>query len=196
MSYFTTEEAAYLAATTVRLATLVEFRFTGQTTFLWNGFGQRDFAGQTYIGCGDMGTIEGLEEARGVQSQQVTFTLSGVSDSPADLLSVVLNASDLVQGNIAVVSLQLFDAAWVAVGNPIPVYFGIMMPPRVAREAATETDGARRTLVLPTENIFFSRHRPPSGRYTDQEQKLRQPGDRFCEYTPQLANLVINWPDF
>src|SRR5688572_27529848 len=202
MAYFTTDQAARLAATTVRVGTLVELQFTGQYTYLWNGFGQRVFTNTnslpvTYLGCGDIGSIEGLEEIRGTQSQQVTFTLSGVPDSPAGLLAAALDSSDIIQGNLAIVSLQLFDEYWTAIGTPIPIYFGIMMPPRVERTPATETEGATRTLVLPTENLFFSRHRPPAGRYTDKEQQKRAGiDDRFCEYVPQLVSASIVWPDY
>lgn len=196
MGYFTPSEAAALAESTARIATLVDLEFTGQPTYLWNGSGRRVFDGKTYIGCGDLGSIEGLEEIRGPVSQQVTFTLSGVPDSPAGLLAAALDSSDIVQGNLAVVSLQLFDSAWAAVGAPIPIYFGVMMPPRVTREAATAEHGARRTVSLPTENIFYGRHRPPAGRYTDREQQQRYPNDKFCEYVPQLVNISLTWPDY
>ena len=199
--FFSPEEAALLAAGTVRVATLVDLEFGGVApeggpVYIWNGFGTRDFAGRTYLGAGDLGQIEGLEEARLPVSHQVTFTLSGVPDSPADILAKVLESTDIVQGRLAVVSLQLFDGAWAAAGAPIPIYFGVMMPPRVTREAATETTGARRVLTLPTENLFFGRGRPAAGRYTDREQQTRYPGDKFCEYTAQLVNLSINWPDY
>lgn len=196
MGFFTPTEAAALAATTVRVASLVDLMFTGAPTYLWNGFGSRVFGAKTYLGCGDLGSIEGLEEARNPVSQQVTLTLSGVPDSPADLLAKALEETDIVQGNLAIISLQLFDADWQTVGSPIPIYFGIMQPPRVTREAATETTGARRLLQLPVENLFYSRSRPPAGRYTDREQQARFPGDLFCAYTPQLTNKVLNWPDF
>lgn len=196
MGFFSTAEANALAATTVRVASLVDLMFTDAPTYLWNGFGTRVFDGKAYLGCGDLGSIEGLEEARNPVSQQVTFTLSGVPDSPADLLAKALEETDIVQGNLAIVSLQLFDDDWQTVGDPIPIYFGIMQPPRVTREAATETSGARRLLVLPTENLFYGRGRPPAGRYTDREQQARYPDDRFCEYTSQLVNKTIIWPDF
>jgi len=198
MGFFTTDEITRLSATTVHVATLVDLEFSGSpgSVYLWNGFGNRTFDSKLYLGCGDLGSIEGLEEARNPVSQQVTFTLSGVPDSPADLLAQVLDATDIVQGNIAVVSLQLFDADWQAVGNPVPIYFGIMQPPRVTREPATETAGARRTIVLPTENLFYGRARPPNGRYTDREQQRRSLGDLFCEYVPQLVNKTIKWPDY
>lgn len=196
MGYFSPGEVAILSSGTCRCATLVEFQFADGDVFLWNGLGVRNFNGIEYTGCGDLGTIEGLEEARSPVSQQVTFTLSGVGDSPVDLLARVIDSSDLVQGRLAIVSLQLFNDDWGAVGNPVPVYFGLMMPPRVTREPATETQGASRTISLPTENLFYGRHRPPSGRYTDREQQSRFPGDRFCEYVPQMVDLTLTWPDY
>ena len=107
-----------------------------------------------------------------------------------------MKSTDIVQGRHCIVSLQLFDGAWAAEGAPMAVYIGVMMPPRVTRQAATETSGATRTLVLPTENAFFARGRPAAGRYTDREQQTRFPGDRFCEYTAQLVNHTINWPNY
>lgn len=196
MGFFTAAESAALAATTVRVALLADFEFTASPVYVWNGFGSRVLGGKTYLGAGDLGAIEGLEEARNAVSQQVTFTLSAVADGPADLLAKALADPDIVQGNLAIVSLQLFDADWQASGDPIPIYFGLMQPPRVAREPATADRGARRVLMLPTENLFFGRARPPAGRYTDREQQTRFAGDKFCEYTPQLVNLSIRWPDY
>lgn len=217
MGFFTPAEAAALAETTVRIATLVDLEFEAAPTgfsdgtlfsdgtgfaggplpvYLWNGFGDFVTGGRTYIGCGDLGQIDGLEEARNPVSQQVTFTLSAVADSPIDLLATALAETDLVQGNLAVVSIQLFDADWQPAGDPVPIYFGIMQPPRVTREQATAEGGGRRVLTLPTENLFFGRARPAAGRYTDREQQTRFPGDRFCEYTAQLVNKVISWPSY
>ena len=201
MPLFTPEELAVLSASTVRVATLVDFMFGGSPpdggpAYLWNGFGQRMFAGKTYIGCGDLGTIEGLEETRDSQAHQVTFTLSGVPDSPVDLLAKAIAATDIVQGNIVSVSLQLFDDNWNNISAPIAIYFGIMQQPKVTRETATPETGARRIITLPAENLFYGRARPPAGRYTDAEQQQRFPGDLFCQYTPQMVNLSIAWPDY
>jgi hypothetical protein len=201
LAFFTPDEAAALARGTVRVGTLVDFEFggvppDGGPVYLWNGFGTRVFAGKTYWGAGDLGAIDGLEEARNPVSHQVTFSLSGVPDSPADLLAKALEATDIVQGRLAIVSLQLFDGAWQPSFGPIPIYFGIMQPPRVELQPATETQGAQRTLSLPTENLFFGRGRPAAGRYTDREQQMRFPGDRFLEYTAMLVNQTLNWPDY
>lgn len=203
MSFFSPEEAAALAATTVRVATLVDLLFEGDPAFIWNGFGTRQFLSpvpdvglQSYIGAGDLGSIDGLEEARAPVSQQVTFTLTAVEGTPADLLGKVLDATDIVQGKLCVVSMQLFDDDWIVIGNPLPIYFGIMQPPRVTRQAATAETGAVRTMSLTTENLFFGRARPRAGRYTDREQQTRFPGDKFCEFTPQMVNRVLAWPDY
>jgi len=201
MAFFSPGEAAELARSTVRVGTLVDFEFGGTPpdagpVYLWNGFGTRVFGGKTYWGSGDLGAIDGLEEARNPVSHQVTFSLSGVPDSPADILARALAEADNIQGRLAIVSLQLFDGAWQPTGSAIPIYFGICMPPRVELQPATETQGARRTLQLPTENLFHGRGRPAAGRYTDREQQMRFPGDRFCEYTAMLVSQTLNWPDY
>lgn len=186
-------------AGTVYAGLLVDFDFDGAPAYIWNGFGPRTFGGspgKLYIGCGDLGTIEGLEETRSAQSQRVTFTLSGVADSPIDLLAIALDSADIVQGRSVVVYEQLFNADWSTLGDPIELYEGIMQQPRVTREAATEDQGARRVITLGSENAFFGRSRPPAGRYTDREQQHRYPGDLFCSFTPMLVNATIAFPDY
>jgi hypothetical protein len=183
-------------AGTVYAALLVDFDFDGAPTYIWNGFGPRTFDGKDYIGCGDLGTIEGLEEVRNAQSQRVTFTLSGVADSPIDLLAIALDSADIVQGRNVTVFEQLFNADWSTLGSPIALYQGIMQQPRVTREAATEDQGARRVITLGSENAFFGRSRPPAGRLTDREQQHRFSGDLFCEYTAMLVQQSLTWPDY
>lgn len=199
MGFFTPEQAAALAASTVHVATLAWFDFADAPTGMWNGFGHRAFDGRLYYGAGDMGSIEGLEEARAPVSREVTFTLSGVPDSPADLLARAVAASPAIQGRLATVMIQLFTmtpAPWTLHSLPITIYVGVMQPPRVTREAATATTGARRIVTLPTENVFYARSRPAAGRYTDREQQMRHPGDRFLEHVPGLVHKTIPWPDY
>lgn len=183
-------------AGTLNAGLLCDFDFDGAPTYIWNGFGPRTIGGKAYIGCGDLGTIEGLEEVRNAQSQRVTFTLSGVADSPVDLLAIALDSADIVQGRTVIVYEQLFNADWSTLGDPIALYQGIMQQPRVTREAATESQGARRIITLGSENYFYGRSRPPAGRYTDREQQFRYPGDLFCSFVPMLTNQVIAWPDY
>lgn len=196
MPFFSPGEIAALSAGTVYAGLLCDFDFDGAPTFIWNGFGPRTFDGKDYIGCGDLGTIEGLEEVRSAQSQRVTFTLSGVADSPVDLLAIALDSADIVQGRNVTVYEQLFNADWSPLGSPIALYMGLMQQPRVTREAATEDHGARRVITLGSENFFYGRSRPPAGRYTDREQQHRHPNDRFCEFTPMLVQASIVWPDY
>ena len=196
MGFFTPAEAEALAASTVRVATLVDFDFKDQPVYVWNGYQSRVFEGRTYIGCGDLGTIDGLQETRDVTSSQVTFTLSGVPDSPNDILAIAIAETDKVQGRLVIVRLQLFDQNWNPFARSIPIFFGLMQQPRVTRESMTMEEGARRTITLPAENLFYGRSRPAAGRYTDAEQQQRFPGDLFCQYTPQLVNMTLVWPDY
>lgn len=196
MGLFSAPQLAALAGKTVRAATLCDFDFDGQPTYLWNGFGEIVIASKTYLGAGESGAIEGLEDIRLPESQRVTFTLSGVSDGPADLLSIALDDTDIVQGRSVTVYQAFFDDAWAAIGDPVAIYQGIMQQPRVTRERMTEGGGARVTISLPAENLFFARARPPAGRYTAAEQNRRFAGDKFCDATAMLANATFAWPDY
>jgi hypothetical protein len=192
MQFFTEEQAAALAETTARVASLVEFDFVSGPSFVWNGFGDLDTGGNIYKGLAGLGQIDGLEQTRGPQSRQVTFTLSGVSDG--GFLPTALAETDEVQGRLVVVSLQLFDVDWQVVGAPFPIWFGIMQPPRVTRTPMEGVEGAAQTVTLPAENLFVGRSRPPAGRYTDRDHQTRYPGDRFFDRVADLVNKVIAWP--
>ncbi|MGD9869315.1 MAG: hypothetical protein AB7U38_15105, partial [Hyphomicrobiales bacterium] len=184
MAFFTPEEAAQLAKSTVRLGTLVTFEFASDTQRVWTGDGPLTVDGETYAGLGELGQIDGLREVRNAESHQVTFSLSGISP---DLLPLALSETEDVAGQMASVAMQLFDAELQPIGSPIAVYWGIMQAPRVSRTEATETEGAVQTIAIPSENIFVGRHRPRAGRYTDREQQTRYPGDRFCAWVAELV---------
>ena len=191
MAFFTTDQATALAASTVRVATLVQFDFASGTRRLWNGQGALVAGGQTWEGFAGLGAIDGLEEVRGPVSQKVTFTLSAVDEA---MLATALAETSEVQGRLVTVFLQLFDADWQTSGSPFALWTGVMQPPRVTRTAAGDEGGAMRTIALPAENVFFGRSRVPAGRLTDVDQKTRFPGDRFCEQAPFLAQKTYTWP--
>ncbi len=193
MSFFTVAQMDALRATTVRIATLVDLEFAAAPAYLWNGFGDLAASAHLYKGLGDLGSISGIAESRGAQSRQVTLTLSGVNDQ---ILGHVLTETEAVQGRLAVLSAQLFDADEAPIGEPWPYYFGVMQAPRVTRTEASDTEGPTRSISIPTENLFAGRHRPPAGRYTDREQQIRYPGDLFCSYVAALVSQQITWPDY
>ena len=189
-AHFSQAEIDALAATTVRVATLVEFHFD-PVYRLWNGSQTRDFAGHEWLGAGLLGSIDGLSEARSGESQQVRFTLSGTS---AEINQIAMRRSLEQAGKLAIVSFQLLDKDWQAVGNPVQVWSGITQPMQASRTSAPEGQGPTRSITLAAENAFYARDRSPMGFYTDVDQQARYPGDRFFQFQARLRDFRYRWP--
>lgn len=191
IQYFTPEEIADLSATTVRMAILVDLHFLSGIEYLWSGWGRRSMGGHTYQGLGHLGSISNLTQDRGPASRQFSLNLAAIEE---DWLGLAIAETDEVQGRLVVVKMQLFDEDWQTVGDPIPLRFGIMGTPRVTRTEPSGDQPATRDIVVPCENLFFRRSRPPAGRWNDRDQQVRYPGDEFFEWVPTLVMKVLAWP--
>lgn len=193
MSFLSSEAAAALVGSTVRMATLVELQFASATSRLWNGSGRISVASHTWEGIGGLGSIDGLEQGRQAASSKVTMRLSGVS---AEVLASALASTTEIQGRLAYVWLQLFDDDWQVIGSRIPIFWGVMQRLGISREAASDLSGGSRICELEVENGFYGRARPAAGRYTDTDQQSRHAGDRFCRFVPLQRSQTIVWPDY
>lgn len=196
MSFFTSDQLALLSSSTVRLATLVDFEFDSGTQRVWNGAGKLIAAGQQYDGLamgGGLAGIEGLVYSPTPESKQITLTMSGIKES---LLALAIADTDQVEGRICIISFQLFDDEWQTIGDPMSPIFGVMQKPKVTRTPMDRESGGQQIIQLPVENLFFGRARPAAGRFTDRDQNLRFPGDRFFAYVGSLLSKVITFPDF
>lgn len=196
MSFFTSDQIAALSASTVRIAPLVEMEFTSGTTRVWNGEYDLTSGGKTWLPMYGTGSIDGLGLNPSGQSESVTLTLSGIPDTDLDILGKVLDDTPEVTQRSVRIYLQLFDSDWQPVGAPIAVWWGFLMPPKVARSPMQDGTGSTQTVTIDAENAFFNRSRPPSGRYTDRDQQSRSPGDKFFQYTSSLLFKTFKYPDF
>src|SRR6185312_16651874 len=196
MSFFTPEQLAHLAASTVRLDILAKMEFRSKTVYLWNGNTELETGGQTWLPMRGAATVDGLGVAAGTASETVTFQLDGLPDQASDLLALALEETPDVAQQLVTVYLQLFDEDWQPQGAPIGIWWGFMQPPRITRTPMQGTEGAVQSITLTAENAFFNRSRPPHGRYTDRDQQKRAPGDKFFQFTPSLLFKTFTYPDF
>lgn len=195
MAFMSAEQAAAAAASTVRMALLLELQFLSGTMYLWNGFGVRTFGGQAYQSVGVFGDIQNLSQTRQATSQKVTARLSGISP---DVLALAMSETNEVQGQPAFIRAQLLDADWQAYGGPLLLFWGTMQRMTVVRSAADVTgrDGGRREIELEMENAFARRSMPSNGTYTDADQRARHAGDLFCRFVTKQDSQVVTWPDY
>lgn len=196
MAFFSSQQMAEFAKRQVRLDLLVEFRFASETTRVWNGNTALETGGNRYEPMYGFGSVDGLGMSSTTAAQNVTFQLSGLPDATLNFLAAALNANNEVDQRIVVVSIQLFDEEWQAIGNPAPIWWGFMQPPRITRTEMQGFEGGIQSISMTAENAFFNRSRPAYGRYTDRDQQARSNGDKFFQFVGSLLFKSFNYPDY
>ena len=187
MPFFSAPAQALVTGQTVRLALLAHFDFVGDPRWYWPGFGPlRTLDNLTWEGTAGLGEISGLNVPIGTVAQQVSFSLSGVD---ARIATLARRQSDLVKGRACTVFLQLFNADWSVLGNPLHVWSGDLD----VMSFEQDEDGTF-IVKLTAESIWAGRRKPPFGFYTDADQQARSPGDRGLELMASLPGKTITWP--
>jgi hypothetical protein len=187
MTTFSATIDASLTGRTVAVLPLVFMDFVDAPRRFAPGFGDLVTGGHTWQGTGDLITIEGLEEDRGLTANVMTFTLSGVNP---ELVTLARNASDRVKGRRVYVYLQFFDKdTWETLDDPFVQKIGTMDQMRY------QADGpSTRRIIVTAEGLWTGRNRPPFGLYSDRDQQARYPGDLGMQQVPNLVSKSIRWP--
>lgn len=168
----------------VAVAVLHEFQFQSVTKRFWDGHGYLPAGGHEWLGFGQMGSVAGLEQSRGMGAPQATFMLSGVDDF---LISVAVNGAAEATGRPCAVYLQFLTAAYKPLDTPIAIWTGNM--DTVGFKAGTK----QQRITLTAETLFIDRIRAPWGFMTDSDQRARWPGDRGFEFVASLVFKSVNW---
>lgn len=149
-----------------------------------------DWDGFSWVGAGELGTVEPIEEGTELQSRGVALTLSGV---PIARIGQTLNEE--YQGRDATIWLAFLDPdSYQVVADPTIVFKGQMdvLTPQFDRSANTQLAAIR----LTCESRFVRWEQSRVRRYTHEDQQLDYPGDKFFEYVPRMQEIQISWgPD-
>ena len=160
---------------------MAELDFASGFVRVHTGVGDIAYAGNTYVGVGNLGGVERINESSELQASGVRLTLSGV---PNDLVSVAL--SENYQGRAARLWIGLLNEQHTLIADPIGP-FGYRM------DSMSGEIGQMSTLVLTAEDIFADWDRPRVRRYSDADQKAEYPADRGFEHTAQMVEKTLFW---
>jgi len=174
-------EAATLAPV-VRPALLVGLDFASGPLRLWSGIGKLTWAGNDYLGAGQLLAVAPATETQGLSAEGATLALSGI---PAELLSIAL--AEAYQGRSAKVWLAAFDLSGALVADPYLIFDGRMDVMTI--DEAGETS----TISVTAESRLIDLERPRERRYTDEDQRIEYPDDAGCEFVAGLADAEITW---
>jgi len=170
---------------------------------LWLGVGNimpgvnaYDLTGAEYIGFGAIQSVPAFKQLINGKAERVDFTISGVS---GEILGIASGGdSEQVKGKPVAVGFGIFNETWALLGavkwcaNYTADYLSIA-------QAVTDDPMAPtvRSVTLSCGTLMTGRRRPSFAYFTDQDQKARSPGDRFCERTPLYATGFSKaWPTF
>jgi len=170
-----------LQAPRVRPAILVEIGASGIILYMWSGIGDLIWGGNTYLGVGNFGGISTIHETDEVEATGAQLVLTGV---PASMISIALQS--MQQGRPAKILLGALDLATNAlIADPYLVFEGLTDVPEI------DDTGETASIAISAENRLIKLETPLERRYTDLDQKLRDPSDRGFEYVPALQDRQI-----
>lgn len=170
-----------VAAEVIRPVLLVELDWPSGKVYATSAPMNITVGGNTYFGIGNLGSISAAREGTDTQADVLTLTITGV---PTGAVAQAIN--DNPQLRLAIVSLALFDANYQLVADPAILYQGTMDTPNIEM-------GTTGTITVPIINTLADWERPRGGRFTDDEQESRFPGDKFFEFVPQMVDAIIIW---
>jgi hypothetical protein len=169
------------AQTSIVLVTMVDLDFASGHVYAHDGIGTIPFGGHDYLGVGQYGGINIVNEAIDVTAKPVILTLSGVDPS---LVSTAM--FDNNQGRQVVIYIALFNKdTRQLIDTPEAVWVGLMDWPKI------DIDQNSATITLNCESRL--RQSPRISLQTDQDQQIAFPGDTFYNQITNIANYRSNW---
>jgi hypothetical protein len=158
-------------------------QFDSGSVLAWSGYGDISWGGDTYLGIGDFGGVDKVDETSDVRANGVTLTLSGI---PSQLLAIAL--TEPYQGRPCTLFLGALNlTSGAIIGTPYPLISGRMDVMTIEEGATTGT------ITLTVENRLIELFRTKERRYTHEDQQIDFPGDLGLEYVAGLQEKPINW---
>lgn len=186
---------AYAKGNSVNLPALAYFDFRDDPQAYWGGEYPLSSGGVTWQGIGKSGVlvaIEGLEDSSDLSSSDMTFHVSGVDSSVMTVFKDE-DRADYVNRLVGVYA-QFCDADYQPLCPPFALRAGIMGTMTIDMVQDAQSGSWSRTIKLPASNIFSGRSSARASFYTDRDQQLRHPDDKFFQFVSTLQDVTIPVP--
>lgn len=162
------------------MVVMAKLEFDSGTLYLHDGIGSLISGGNTYLGAGRFGGIESAEEALQLVAKPLTLSLSGV-----DTTIVNEAMTENYQNRPVTIYVGFLNSSNAFVDTPEIVWEG-----RMNQMSFTVSRGEA-SIKLSCE--YRLRREPIIARFSDQDQQVAFPGDRFFDLLPTIANYAGKW---
>ena len=179
-----TDFSTQLASTAVNPFFAVEFLYP-QPLRVWTGTTAFIIDGQTYLGLGNLISIDQVGETAETKANGMKVTCGGLD---TNVLANSLN--DTQQGilvNIKFGVLTTTDNALTVVDTSYTLFSGYV------DTVAIDEQGDSSTIQFSIESKLIALETPLDFRYTDQDQKFFFPNDRGLEFVDDLQDKNVVW---
>lgn len=171
-----------------RFAIFADLELDSGTVYVHNGVGNYTFGGNEYIGLGDLGVIEPIEEGTEISSYPIKVTLSAIEaalkESDVDFYSSVIAES--YYGRNLTIRIGAFDANYDLVADPQIIWSGQMQAP--------DLQVGRQNLISVSAESELAIFDKSNGRlFSDSDLQDEFSGDLGFEYLEQLEEEKVVW---
>jgi hypothetical protein len=179
---FSSPMLASLVTNAIAIGFMLDITFRSESQYVWTGYGNLVYGGNTYRGVGSLGKIDTVSEGVEVNAEGTAVTLSGID---AALLSETLG--DIQLGAPASLYWALFDSELNILGTPYPLFVGTVDQPSIQ-------PGIKEfSITIKLENKLINLQRPNMRRYTSADQNLYFPDDIAFQWVEQLNDQALLW---
>ncbi len=147
---------------------------TGDRDYVWNSI--------TWNGVGDISGISDIADAADSAARPVTITLTGVDAYVTDPIQSRTN----YKGRAAMIYRGFLDSNDDLVDTPETRFSGLM-------DVGTMIRDENYVAQIVCEPIAARYLRAHISRYSDEDHQLRNPGDKFYEFQPQMEAKDVTW---
>lgn len=161
---------------------LAKFLFTGSApVYVHSGLGTIAFEGNNYLGVGDLGGIEGLEETEALIPAPVRVSLNALNST---FFTEALNAANY--GDKVTLYIAYKNDNGTLVDEPWIFYRGRVETSRIVK-------GAENLAVFTIQHELAVLGKKTGAKYTDEEQQRRYPGDTAFSHITQMDSISLLW---
>lgn len=175
---------AFLTAIKANVVTpilMVSIAFENETIYLWSGYGNLSWNGNTWTGTGTLGTVSNMAEVSDLSAQNIVLSLDGI---PNELLSDVINTAN--QNNPVLIYLGFLSAGAI-VSTPVLIFSGFTDVPTITCGPQTSS------ITISCENPLICLNLASNRVYSSSDQWIDYPNDQGFTFVPSIQDWNGNW---
>jgi len=170
-----------LSSSSLIVAPLVDLFFDSTTISFTTMPYNIEVGSTTYIGVGNLGEIDTVQESTSIQGLSLNITLSGINPS---IIPVALRED--YQGRRATISILFLEKDFSQIGEPVLTFDGLM-------DYMNINYGRDSFITLTLESKFAEWERNKTKRYNSVDQRDRYPTDKGLDFVEEIEQKDIPW---